>query len=398
MSFPNDSFSDSELYFPDFCLTSKKNSHTQRRTFPYNEMKNTFLEIVRSTDDKELVPVTDVDELFTDFEISNGITDITLSKANRFNDVKEALELYSTTETKTFDSKTNMQKQIFTVPVVRYVKSNLKSHIKSHSEKKFNEKYEMEEIHEKERFIVIGDHKYSCDKTYKPHAGMFIPIVFPSPTDVCIPDDSQYFRIEKVSFDSNTFTFTLPTPVKLRGFSLRPKSFKYEKIHSTEFHCNHKCQKDKHCINVLSNNPGFIKKFDLSIRSPETHGKWVEMGKFDGSKSIFSHDLITFDETFVKEFRVSVIEFEGNIEKIRVEPFGKMIYSNTVVESSSVTYTLYTPRDGHYVRKFEKRSDFIKGYTGCDCGICRPHGKAKGAYKKKCQMMFDLYSQANDYY
>jgi len=398
MSFSNDSVSDSELYAPenelyapDFSLVSRKNGHTKRRTFPYRDVTDSKLEIERFTDENGLVPVTDVDELFSEFEISTGTTELTLSKSNKFNDVKDALEMYSTSVTKTFDSKSNMQKHIYSVPVVGYIKGHV-------GQKALTNKGNTAEIHKKERFIIIDDHKYSCDKTYKPHAGMYIPLVFPSIEEVSIPEDSQYFRIDKISFETNTFTFTLPTPIKMTGFGLRPEIFKYEKIHSTAFHCDQKCQKDKHCINVLSNNPGFIKRFELSFRSPETNGKWVELGKFNGSKSIFSHDLITFDETLIKEFRVNVIEHEGNIEKIRVEPFGKMIYSNTIEETSSVTYTLYTPRDGHYVRRFEKRSDYVMGYSGCDCAICRPRAKAKGVYKKKCQMMHDVYSAMDDYY
>lgn len=391
MSFTNDSVSDSELYVPDFSLVSRKNGHTQRRTFPYREVTDSKLEIYRYTDEFEMIPVTDVDDLFSEFEISNGTTELTLSKANKFNDVRDALEMYSTSATKTFDSKSNMDKTVYDVPVVGFVKGYI-------SQKTQIKKDDSPEIHRKERFIIIDDHKYSCDKTYKPHAGMYIPLVFPSVESVCIPEDSQYFRLSKNSFDKDIFTCTLPIPFKMSGFSLRPEIFKYEKIHSTAFHCDQKCKKDKHCINVLANNPGFVKRFELSFRSPETGGKWIELGKFDGSNSIFSHDIITFDETLVKEFRINVIEHEGNIEKIRIEPFGKMISSNAVDESSSVTYTLYSPRDGHYVRKFDKRSDYVMGYSGCDCAICRPHAKAKGVYKKKCQMMHDVYSAMNDYY
>lgn len=397
MSFSNDSVSDSELYFPDFTLVRKNTGHTKRRTFPYSDATNTKLDISRQPDENDMIPVTDVDDLLSDFEIAAGTTELTLRKANTFANVKEALELYSTEVTKTYDSKTNLEKHIYCVPVVGYLKNSITSNTKSSNHKSQSNTSDSE-MSRKERFIIIDNHKYSCDKVYKPHSGMYIPFVIPNIPEVELSPQMQYFRISKTSFEGNTFTFTLPIPMRISGFAMRAEPFKYNYVHSTAFHCNHKCQKQKHSIRVLSNNPGFIKKFDLSFRSPDTQGKWVEMGKFDGSKSIFSHDLIQFDEILTKEFRITVTDYEGNIEKIRVEPFGKMISSNQI-DSSTVTYTLHTPRDGHYVRKYEKRSDFIKGYTGCDCSTCRPHAKAKGVYKQKCKMMYQImHDNQKDYY
>lgn len=388
MSF--DSFSDSELYAPDFFVKTRKNGNTMRKTFPYIEFTNLKLEIIRFADDKELVPVTDIDDFFSEFEIFVGKTELTLSKSNKFNDVKDALDMYSTSVASTFDSKTNMEKHIYTVPVVGYVKGQ-------NTEKKTinTNTTNYTDISRKERFIIINDHKYSCDKIYKAQSGIYVPLILPSIDEVSIPDDSQYFLVSKITLNSNTFTFTLPKSFKINGLSLRPESFKYEKIHSTAFKCNQKCKKDKHHIKVLSNNPGFIKSFELSYRSPNTGGKWIDIGKFNGSKSIFSHDLITFDETLMNEFRVNVIEYEGNIEKIRIHPFGKMISSHPIDKISCVTYILYTPRDGHYVKMFEKRSNYIKSNKDSDFLI--PHSKAKGMYKKKSHYTHDVYNDTNYY-
>lgn len=383
--FTNDSFSDSALYCPDFILTKKENGHTMRRIFQCNEMKETQLEIVRHSDDKKMIPITDIDKFLSENNISLGITKLTLGKANKFNDVKDALELYSSKVTRTYDSKMYFEKHTYTVPIIGYTKEYDRGNI----DKKPKSKMETNECHKKERFIIIDNCKYLCDKKYKPHAGMYIPLIFPFFDDIKIPDDSQYFRVEKSSFNNNIFTYILPMPTMISGISLRSGIFKYKKIHSTTFKCINNCGKDNHNINVLSNNPGFIKCFELSFRSPETKGKWIELGKFNGSNSIFSHDLITFDETLIKEFRVTVLESEGNIEKIRIEPFGRMIFSNSIDESSFVTYTLYTPRDGHYVRRFEKHSNYSTGkYHKSKC--------YKKLHEKKHQST--LYSDIDNYF
>ena len=398
MSYINDSFadsSDSELYSPDFSLLRKETGKTTRRTFS-SELKNPTLEIERYSDENDMIPITNVDDLIEDFGIYTGTTEMILRKENSFANVKDALELYSTKVTKTYDSKSNLEKHIYTVPVVKYIKNQNPPHQKSFQSKTKNLDTPFD-FRKKEEFIIIGDNKYSCDKIYKPHGGMFIPFVpiVPDTYKIGIPDKTQYHRVEKSSFVKNVFTIAFPFATKISGFAMSAEAFKYENVHSTTFHCHRLCTRPNHLIRVLSNNPGFIKTFCFSFRSPDTRGKWIDMGKFDGMKSLFSRELISFDEILIKEFRISVVDYEGNINRIRIEPFGKMI-SPEAIDSSTIEYTLYTPRDGHYLRRFEKRAVFVRGRSGkCDCSMCRPRG-SKGLYKEKCQTMYQMCQPTND--
>jgi hypothetical protein len=392
---------DENVYFPDFSLKRKKNQHTTRKQKPgmTDFPTETYLVINRGKSDSNDIPITEIDEIIGEKYLSNGTTYINYS--NYFERLLDSLEKYCIRKQEKYDIQQNMNKTIYSVPVTDIIFNKGTSNVQN---KKITTNQNVhDEIHEgcKERFIIIGDKQYSNKNIYHRISNGFVPVKIPNPSlevdifsnkeNVSIPDDLMYVRVEKSSFDdkTNTFTFTFPFETSINGINLEPV-VSYTTIHTTMFKCtthgHRKCEKPRHCINVIKNY-GFIKKFEIYYRTPSISSKWIFFGKFDGNYSMFSHNLINFDDIIVKEIRIVAIESEGNVNKVSIKPFGKSIAKSIPSDSlQNIEYIIYSPRDGKYCTNFTKRNDFIQ-HIRCTCGTCTIKRKEKcGKGKNKNQV------------
>lgn len=276
---------DESMYVPDFSLERKKNQHTTRKQKPgmTDFPTETYLVINRGNKfDSNDIPITEIDEIIGEKYISNGTTYINYS--NYFERLLDSLEKYCIRKQEKYDIEQNMNKTIYSVPVTDIkVTQNVQNKSITTTQNVYSE------INEscKERFIIIDGKQYSNKNIYHRNSNGFVPVkisnpslevnIFSNKENVSIPDDSMYVRVEKSSFDdkTNTFTFTFPFETSINGINLEPV-VSYTTIHTTMFKCtthgHRKCEKPRHCINVIKNY-GFIKKFEIYYRTPSISSK-----------------------------------------------------------------------------------------------------------------------------
>ena len=74
---------------------------------------------------------------------------------------------------------------------------------------------------------------------------------------------------------------------------------------------------------------------------------------------------------------------------------GQTISQTPIVDDLFVTYSVYMPRDGKYIQRFDKVKQglYFRDSDGCRCCKCTGHGK--GYYKDKCRYYNEVY---NDLY
>jgi hypothetical protein len=375
-----------ELYCPDFTLTRRPTKHTVKKSLNYESFTNSKLDITRP-DDSEMIPITEVDELTNLIPIvPNHIENIILSKKDAFNKVPSTLEYYCTKKTTSYDMFTNIIKITYEVPITGFVNNNnsYNSYKTRRSKKILSRK--IENPQKRERFIVIGEQIYSCLKTYRPYGNGYIVLnipakILPIPE---IPSNSQIFRIAKKKVTKNDITFTLIFPVKLNSISIQPESLQFTQVHSTAFTCHGNCTKNKHCITVLENDPGYLSEFKMMIRSPLTNNQWISIGSFVGNNSIFDSTIVSFDEITVKEMRIIPTSYHKSFDKIILNPIGNRIVKNNI-SSDTVTYALYISRDGSYMNTYTKYHKY-RTKQGCSCSYCQCR---KGLYKQKSLALRD---------
>ena len=376
-----------ELYCPDFTVTRRPTKHTVKTSLNTHGFTDPELAIDRPYDE-EMIPVTEVDDLSHIIPVvSNYVENVVLSKKDTFNTVQEALEYYCTKKTQSYNVYSNIVEISYEVPITGYV--NKSKSVDTRRSKKIQIR-ENNKPQKRERFIVVGDQMYSCLKTYKPHGNGYvvlnIPANFFSVSKLDIPNNSQTFRIAKKTVTKNDITITLPAPVKLNSISIQPEVALFSKVHSTAFNCHGICTKDKHCITVLDNDPGYLSAFKMMIRSPDTNNEWISLGSFAGNNSIFDSTIVSFDEITVKEMRIIPTSYHKSFDKIVLNPIGNRIVKNTV-SSDTVTYVLHIARDGAYIGTYAKYHKYDKAVHGCGCRYCIDLHTNKGLYKKKCQEM-----------
>jgi hypothetical protein len=284
----------------------------------------------------------------------------------------------------------NIIKITYDVPITGFVKNNnsYNSYKTRHFKKNLSRK--IENPQKRERFIMIGDQIYSCLKTYRPYGNGYVVLNIPANflSIPEIPSNSQTFRITKKKVTKNDITFTLPSHVKLNSIRIQPEGLQFVQVHSTAFNCHGNCTKNKHCITVLENDPGYLSEFKMMIRSPFTNNEWISLGSFVGNNSIFDSTIVSFDEITVKEMRIIPTSYHKSFDKIILNPIGNRIVKNNI-SSDTVTYAMYISRDGSYIDTYTKYHKYHTGVQGyrCRCSYCQC---SKGLYKQKCFDMRDI--------
>ena len=407
-----------DLYCPDFSVVRRPTSHTtvRAKSYFFGEEPEILVTIKRlSTGDAQMIPITEVDNFLNVGNVKIGEKAITLGRHNVFNDFIDALEKFSTHVVSSYNKQTMRDLRIYTVPVTDYIKTTNANLSQSSGCNIFSTKstipVDINDDGPRERFIIINGALYSTLKTYKRNGKNFIPYKIPVPNQPTLSDKEQSFRITKTTTTRDSITMTFHRPTNIHSVFINPENMQFELVHTDMIHCHQRCTKTaKHCINVLKNDPQFLKRFETWYRSPNTDGQWVKIGTFNGSTSMFDTVRVDFDEVIAKEIRIVPVSYHIGCElstdnskrknsygfdKISIMCVGQTISQTPIVDDLFVTYSVYMPRDGKYIQRFDKVKQglYFRDSDGCRCCKCTGHGK--GYYKDKCRYYNEVY---NDLY
>jgi hypothetical protein len=355
------------VYAPDVEIQRKKDSHTLRKCRQHAPTEH-VVKIFRPKC-KEGIPITEIDHYFNDkfafiekHHYNMGGATATLSKKEIFDSFTFHIEELCSSKTVTFNKKSNMVVTSYKVPIIGHMCDDhhvLSSSMAASSDAKSYDK-----------FIMIRGKLYSINKYYREagleYGELIIPPNYFSSNSNVASDEHAYVP-HKSSNTSDSITFSFHHDVLISSIVVQPEMMKFKKVHTDNSYTRYDRQntdllrKQKYAINVLENEPGFISKFELAYRSELTNGKWVKHGIYNGNVSVVDSVKIVFDEIQVKEIRIIPISFHKSFDKIRLSFIGKgqvQPHSDEVF----VTYELFTPRDGVYL-KYRSKIPHKTGYT-----------------------------------
>jgi hypothetical protein len=400
-----------EMYEPDFSVVRPygKNrfcGHTmRRRTIGYTS-NNPIIEVKRQID-SDMIPVTSIDLTMGHIMYHHSKYEITLSKRNRFNTILDDILDDATAITYKYDKQDNNVIMIAELSIIDYIRNRIPkpdthTYYQNNSKKVYKayEDDEDDEIKKREKFIFIGGNRYSCSKYYtKDLRHLIIPSeykIFGSPN---INNDETFLRISKTNINKKMLTFSFDNDKTIKSLIVMPARLLFSKLHTDTYRCHSDCSKLNHHISYLSNNPGFIKRFEVYYRSDLTKGKWIKIDTYHGNQNMFDTTRIDFDgEITTKEIRIIPLSYENSFDKIRVYPICKTDIK-PIDSSSSVTYTIMIPRDGKSIKKYDfTRCINTKYNNHCDCSMCVNRKSNKGQYKSKCETMREACSMRYDDY
>lgn len=403
---------DTGLYCPDFTLTRRptKASTCRKPASVLSHATEVILEIQRPHSDDGMIPVTEIDDMLDmhDLTFSDNRygTELHLGNHDMFNTVRDALDIYASNMVQKYDRQYDLIIKTYNVPVIgflamdkrdtsfgigtEYAKSNRWSRdYYSHRRTENAGSDDIEYKEHRERFIIINGNKYSKNKTYKRHGGGYVPLNIPvdySSASPIIYENEQNFRSDKKT-NSKDIILNMPVEIELSGLSVHPEPLLFEQIHSTAIRCHDKCTKNKHCIQCLKNDPGYLISFKMSIRSSLTDGKWLSLGTFAGNNSIYDSHRISFDTILVKQIKIEPTLVHGTFQKVVLFPIGPSVGSGVASDEMFVTYIVNEPRSGKYVTVFDEIDRKFKRYDNrCTCDLCTGRKKT---YKTKCRFLRD---------
>jgi len=310
-----------------------------------------------------LIPITEIDSFLTDSSVRHNYYEFSLGKDYRFTTIIDALKKFSVKETEAYNRISDFKTYIYTVPVIGFIKNakhNFDSGIKyRRTISNVSNPISLESC--RERIIIINSNRYSSLKTYKRHGLHFVSIKIPANyyTNITTPiinDGESVFRASKQDINKDSIKMTFLNEIAISSLSIHPEQMQFEHIHSDTIRCIGTCKKSKHCIVVQKNDPGFLTKFELHYRSSLTNGKWMKHGTFNACCYQFDIAKIKFDEIIVKEIRIIPIAFHKSFNKIKIFPIGLTISKEPIANDMFVTYSVSMPREGHYVRPYDKIS------------------------------------------
>ena len=369
------------LYCPDFTLTRRptKASTSRKPGYPVRTETEVTLNIMRPLRNDGTIPVTEIDDMLdmNDLTFSDKRygTELHLGNHDMFNTVRDALDVYASSMVQKYDREYDLIRKTYTVPVIGFLAADkpCTSFGVSAEYAKSNLLYEIEHHENRERFIIINGNKFSNNKTYKRHGAGYVPLNIPADFSSAIPiiyENEQNFRSDKKT-NSKDIILNMPVEIELSGLSVHPEPLLFEQIHSSAFRCHDKCNKHKHCIKCLKNDPGYLISFKMYIRSSLTGGTWLSLGTFAGNNSIYDSRRISFDTILVKQIKIEPISIHGTIHKIGLFPIGPSVGSHSISDEMFVTYVVSEPRSGKYVNAFDEVDrKFTRNSLRCPCNMC----------------------------
>ena len=145
---------------------------------------------------------------------------------------------------------------------------------------------------------------------------------------------------------NSSFTMGYHHDIPINCVIICPERLRFNMVHADNSSCAHNCSKSKHCIQVLTNNPGYITRFNLYYRSSNTDGKWIGLGIYDGCRNMYEPVKVYFDTIMAKEIRIVPIASHGTISKCKVMSVGPTKSKQVVSKDTVVKYTLMMPLTG----------------------------------------------------
>lgn len=202
--------------------------------------------------------------------------------------------------------------------------------------------YEGQKANEKKtHYIRINGNMYSVENVYKRSGTDFVPVIIHKASDEPILDLSESYQRNRHSVGTSiTIRFTQDT--HLTGLVLEPEPMKFEYVYE-DVDSRRSQRRGRSYIKCLTNDPGFITKFELFYRSTQTDGLWVKYNIFDGNDCNHKPTKIVFDEQIVaKEIRIIPLSYHNSFEKVIVNPFTRIIPEEKNDEDKTVTYYIKT--------------------------------------------------------
>lgn len=391
--------------------TSYPQGHTKRHRFNYytNQDMNTVTCVRPDIESTELIPITEVDEhLLTARDIVtlaptrrgfSNYAPFSLNKRELFSDIVEALDEFSTKKTTKYDMSSGMDDITYEVPVVDvlnlskvpcreditddhpipkkvYPQKNRVQPTKRYRQRSYRYYESLKKGFAERFFVTIDGNKYNGNYIYKRDGTSYVPIVM-HPIDDNVLDASEItIRVDKFRSSKTSCTLTFATEQTLDGIVLKPEPMRIENVYGLK----------NRYIRVLTNDPGFITRFEVYYRSKNTYDQWVKYGEFDGNDSMFDCTKIDFDDQItVKELRIVPITHSGSIDKIQIQPFHiREIPDIPQLEDQVVTYTVMLPHLGKIRKEHSKEIESIPASAyRCDCSRCmrKPKATQKERYR-----------------
>ncbi len=350
---------DADIYSPDFVLQRKAPAHTLRRRL-YSTLAEYAVNVTRPKCD-DGVPVTEMDEYFSDKDVfvPQGYSDykisIPLGKKEMYDHFIFYIEELCTSKTVTFDKSSNMTKTSYKVPIIGYMKNECdRQTYHSYSFMNYPNPH-------KDKFLMIRGKMYSLDKYYREVGLEYTEVNIPENyfSDVRLDTGEHSYLAQKTSCSKDSLTFSFHHDVKISSLLIKPEKMTFKNVRGDSTHSRYDrlntslMRKQKYCIKVLENEPGFISKFELHYRSELTNGQWVKHGIYSGNVSIADSAKISFDEIQVKEIRIVPLSFHKSFDRVQINFIGK-VDVQPKSKDIFVTYEVLTPRDGKYLKYSSK--------------------------------------------
>lgn len=205
--------------------------------------------------------------------------------------------------------------------------------------------YEAQKASDKSHYIRINGNMYSVDNVYKRSGTDFVPIIIHKASDEPILDLSESYQRNRHSVGTSiTISFTQDT--HLTGLVLEPEPMKFEYVYE-DVDARRSQRRGRGFIKCLTNDPGFITKFELFYRSTQTDGLWVKYNIFDGNDCNHKPTKIVFDEQITaKEIRIIPLSYHNSFEKVIANPFTTIIPEEKNDEAKTVTYYIESTNRG----------------------------------------------------
>jgi hypothetical protein len=325
----------------------KSDGHTHRANLRGKlGVSDYMVNVVRPYNMKE-IPVTQMDSMI---QINNPYRrDSSLRKGYLFEQFISKIEEIAESKKVRYQKHDNMISTHYYVPVTGFISNpNKKIYPCSNTSHDFNQ-YSFA----KERFIVIGSNRYSTLYSYKKVRDSYVKLAMVDINDQDFySDNEQKYLSTSTLVRTNYIQLKYHHDISINSLVVYPEKLIFESIHGDGMNCAAKgCNKSKHTINVLKNNPGYITRFTLYYRSSKTQGKWVNHGNYTGCTNMFTPVKVSFDTISVNEIRIVPIHFVNKFDKVKIWAVGETSWSKPI-ESGSITveYVVKTPRDGVYVQ------------------------------------------------
>jgi hypothetical protein len=345
-----------DLYCPDVVLQRKAPTHTMRQRNYVTEKE--FCVIPKRPSCEDGIPLTEMDEYFTDTNVFRSYLTsrpIPLGKKDLYDDFVFYIEELCSSKTVTYDKRSNMIKTAYKVPIIGFLKKETVQH--SYNSPEYQSQND-------DKFIMIHGKLYSLDKYYREVGLEYTEVTIPEGyfSDVRLDTGEHSYIAQKTSCSKDTITFSFHHDVMISSLLIKPEKMTFKNVRGDNTHSRYDrrntslMRKQKYCIKVLENEPGFISKFELHYRSELTNGQWVKHGIYNGNVSIADSTKISFDEIQVKEIRIVPISVHKSFDRVHIKFIGK-VDVKPKSEEIFVTYEVLTPRDGQYLKYSSKVVD-----------------------------------------